>query len=127
MPHPLQAGWVELLAPVPVQDFGTFTFDKLRRLHPEAAHKKVRLLTRITNELLFGRDWMKHHPGIGTLTALEPHKDDRTHIHVLFYHPELPKDDPERRKLIRSLWEFDERWRHPPKSARGNSTRAAGR
>ena len=113
MPHPLQAGWVELLEPVPFQDFGTFTFDRLRRIHPEAVHKKIRLLTRTTNELLWGRNWMKDHPGIGNLIALEPHKDDRTHVHVLSYHPELTKDDPARRKLVRSLWEFKEGWCHP--------------
>lgn len=102
--HPLQSAWVELLQPVPFQYFGTYTFDKLRRLHPEAVHKKLRLLVNIVNRELWGREWRDLSPGIGSLIALEPHKDDRIHVHCLHYHPELQKDDSDVRKLFRSLW-----------------------
>lgn len=104
MTRPLQSAWVELLRPVPFQWFGTYTFDRLRRLHPEAVHKKMRLLVNITNEELWGRTWRFDGPGIGSLIALEPHKDDRTHVHALHYHPEISKENPEHRKLVRSLW-----------------------
>lgn len=105
MTHPLQSAWVELLQPVPFQYFTTLTFDNLRRLHPEAAHKKIRVYTRRANDLLFGRGWDANHPGIGTLIALEPHKDDRTHVHLLQYHPELNKADVSTRLLLKNLWE----------------------
>ena len=110
-PHPLQAAWVTLLQPVPFQFFTTLTFDKLRRLHPEAAHKKIRLYTRRANEELFGRGYEDGHPGIGTLIALEPHKDDRTHVHLLQYHPELVKQDTATRLTLKNLWEAGS-WAH---------------
>lgn len=110
-PHPLQAAWVDLLEPVPFQYFTTLTFDRLRRLHPEAAHKKIRLYTRRANALLFGRGWDDAHPGIGSLIALEPHKDDRTHVHLLQYHPELQKEDIATRLLLKNLWEAGP-WAH---------------
>lgn len=105
MTHPLQAAWVNLLEPVPFQYFTTLTFDKLRRIHPEAAHKKIRVYTRRANDCLFGKHWDDKQPGIGTLIALEPHKDDRTHVHLLQYHPELQKDDTATRLLLKNLWE----------------------
>lgn len=113
MTHPLQSAWVELLQPVPFQFFGTLTFDKLRRLHPESAHKKIRVYTRRANDLLFGRGWELSQPGIGTLIALEPHKDDRVHVHLLQFHPELSKDDVATRMLLKNLWTADERYAHP--------------
>jgi hypothetical protein len=112
MTHPLQAAWVDLLEPVPVQYFTTATFDRLRRLHPEAVLKKVRLYTRRANDCLFGKHWDRKHPGIGTLIALEPHKDERTHIHLLQYHPELQKDDRATRLLLKNLWEAGD-YAHP--------------
>jgi len=108
--HPLRSAWVEFLGEVPFQYFGTYTFDRCRSLHPEAVHKKMRLLTKRTNELVFGRKWMWDGPGIGSLIALEPHKDGRTHVHALHYHPELSKDNVAVRLLMRSLWiPFEER------------------
>jgi hypothetical protein len=107
----MQDAWVELLQPVPFQYFTTLTFDKLRRLHPEAAHKKIRLYTRRANELLWGRGYELTHPGIGTLIALEPHKDDRTHVHLLQYHPELAKGDVMTRLTLKNLWEAGP-WAH---------------
>lgn len=102
--HPLQAAWCELMTPVPFQDFGTYTFDKLRRLHPEAVHKKLRLHISRANDILFGNKWRRFQPGIGSLVALEPHKDDRVHVHCLHYHPEFTHDS-ERRLLLKNLWE----------------------
>lgn len=105
MTHPLQAAWVNLLEPVPFQYFTTCTFDRLRRLHPEAVHKKLRVYTNRANDEFFGRGWMSKHPGLGTLIALEPHKDDRTHVHLLQYHPELSKDSLAHRMTLKNLWE----------------------
>jgi hypothetical protein len=102
--HPLQAAWCDLMTEVPFQDFGNYTFDKLRRLHPEAVHKKIRLLVAKVNDELFGKHWRRYQPGIGSLIALEPHKDDRTHVHCLHYHPELVHC-AERRLLFMSLWD----------------------
>lgn len=96
---------MQLLEPVPFQYFTTLTFDRCRRLHPEAAHKKIALYTHRANDLLFGHGWKFKHPGIGSLIALEPHKDDRIHVHVLQYHPELDKRDSSTRMLLKNLWE----------------------
>jgi hypothetical protein len=111
LPHPLQDAWVQFLQPVPFQYFTTLTFDKLRRLHPEAAHKKIRLYTRLANAEFFGRGYEAKHPGIGTLIALEPHKDERTHVHLLQYHPELTKQDVRTRMTLKNLWEAGS-WAH---------------
>lgn len=105
MPHPLQTAWVGLLEPVPFQFFTTLTFDRWRRLHPEAVHKKLRLYTRRANEELWGRGYEGDHPGIGSLIALEPHKDDRTHVHLLQYHPELRRECTATRLLLKNLWD----------------------
>jgi len=101
----MQLAWCELTAEIPFQFFGTYSFDGLRRLHPEAAHKKLRLHTHRFNDLVFGKHWYKHTPGIGSLIALEPHKDDRIHVHCLHYHPELHKETIEHRMLLKNLWE----------------------
>jgi len=90
---------------IPFQYFGTYTFDRLRRLHPEAAHKKLRLHVHRANTELFGKQWAKSTPGIGSLIALEPHKDDRIHVHCLHYHPELDKHDHLARLMLKNLWE----------------------
>lgn len=111
MTHPLQDAWVTLLEPVPVQYFTTVTFDRLRRLHPEAVHKKLRLYSNRANDCLFGNRWNDKHPGIGSLIALEPHKDGRTHVHLLQYHPELDKGDVATRMLLKNLWEAGP-WAH---------------
>jgi len=108
--HPIQQAWVELLDP-PFQFFTTLTFDRYRRLHPEAAHKKIDLWTNRANDLLFGNRWAKKHAGIGNLIALEPHKDNRIHVHLLQYHPELTKADAETRLLLKNLWEAGP-WAH---------------
>lgn len=111
MTRPLQDAWVELLKDVPFQYFTTATFDRLRRLHPEAVHKKMRLYSNRANDILFGPGWLTKHGGIGSLIALEPHKDDRTHVHLLQYHPELSKDDVATRMLLKNLWEAGP-WAH---------------
>ena len=111
MTRPLQDAWVELLKDVPFQYFTTATFDRLRRLHPEAVHKKMRLYSNRANDILFGPGWLTKHGGIGSLIALEPHKDDRTHVHLLQYHPELCKDDVATRMLLKNLWEAGP-WAH---------------
>lgn len=96
---------MQLLQPVPFQYFTTLTFDRYRRLHPEAVHKKLRTYSTRANDLLFGNGWKFKHPGIGSLIALEPHKDDRVHVHLLQYHPELAKGDASTRMLLKNLWE----------------------
>jgi hypothetical protein len=118
--HPLQAAWCDLMIDIPFQDFGTYTFDRLRRLHPEAVHKKVRLHISRANDILFGRQWRRHQPGIGSLIALEPHKDDRIHVHCLHYHPEVHKADPHRRVLLKNLWEAGA-YAHPESLCEGIS------
>ena len=97
---------------MPFQYFTTLTFDKLRRLHPEAVHKKLRVYSQRANDLLFSRRWKDQHPGIGSLIALEPHADDRAHVHLLQYHPELDKRDISTRMLLKNLWEPGI-WAHP--------------
>lgn len=109
--HPLQAAWCDLMQDIPFQFFTTLTFDKLRRLHPEAAHKKIRLYHRRANDLVFGKQWVRSHPGIASLIALEPHKDDRIHVHLLQYHPELDRADRGTRLLLKNLWEAGP-WAH---------------
>lgn len=42
---------------------------------------------------------------------MEPHKDNRTHVHLLQYHPEAEKHAVTSRLLLKNLWEAGQ-WAH---------------
>lgn len=103
--HPLREAWVDLLRPIPFQYFTTLTFDRMRSVHPEAAHKKLQLYHRRANDALLGKGWRRRDAGIGSLIAMEPHADGRTHVHLLQYSPHLQRDDAATRLVLKNLWE----------------------
>ena len=102
--HPLRDAWVELLRPIPFLWFGTYTLDRLRRVHPEALNKKRGVYVDRLNEELYGPSWWKRTRGIGGVWAFEPHKDNRLHVHALLYAPDID-DSVAHRMLAKNLWD----------------------
>lgn len=102
---PLQAAWVDLMGRKPWHDFGTFTFDRGRFIHPEALNKKMALLYARYGEEYFGRRAYRDMAPIAFVYCVEAHKDGRSHMHSLAFHPYWTADDGDRRKLCMSLWD----------------------
>ena len=75
-------GWAELLDRYPWEWFVTLTFTL--PIHPEAAHKSMRVWIAKLNRVLFGPRWYKKPPrGVYWVAAEEYQKRRVLHLHLL--------------------------------------------